>query len=752
MSRRTLLALAATVTALVAVMLGLRVWDDLRRSNRLLGVGFAEGSAPPRLAFVSDGQAAARAGLQVDDVLTAIDGRPIRDEADYDRCAEAFAHGRPVRFDVLREGQALSLLVRPGQPFPLTEQVFNALAALGYLALGLLALLQGSEDRRGTLLFGFGGLVAVELATPTSLYGFGEWGSTVGVLMPLVVGLQTGLELHLTSLIPRAAPWYASRPWLTRLFYAAGLGVGVATAASALAVTVGGLEGGPVVALRAFLDDWSLFAWAVAIVAILNAQLRSCQRPRERHQVLLVLLACGPWALYVLVLAAAELGGWSLPGWVGSQVQPIALLVYPIAIFVAIFRYHLFDIELVVKRGVVYSTVTVALVLLLWAAISLGGVLFEGRVEAGQFPYPVWAASAVMLVVGLLFVPIRNAAKRWVDRRLFPERLAMRQSLADLAAELPAQGDLAKIGRHLVRRVGEIFGFSSVTLLVADPQTGLLMTQASSVVDLERVYGQSFLLEGSDPGVAMLHRTRRVLRADQVTPHSAALAQRLDAFKAYLAIGLASGDTLTGVLLLGTKSGDERLAAEELELLSLLSPMVGTVMQNVRLFASATYEGLTGLLRREAILGNLDRELQRALRYGRPLTVGMADIDRFKRVNDSLGHLAGDAVLKRVAQVLEGALRSSDAVGRYGGEEFLLVLPETDLHHAVRVAEKLRHAVEQLESPLAEAADLRMILAIGLAELDTAAHGTTVDDLIAAADANLLQAKRDGRNRVVPSA
>ena len=183
--------------------------------------------------------------------------------------------------------------------------------------------------------------------------------------------------------------------------------------------------------------------------------------------------------------------------------------------------------------------------------------------------------------------------------------------------------------------------------------------------------------------------TERVLAAK-----GGILASKLQELDAAYAVPLVAQGQLIGVLTVGSKESGDRFPGEELELLNLLAHHVAIVFQNARLFESATYESLTGLLRREAILEILDQELERADRYDRPLTVGMADLDHFKEVNDRYGHLAGDTLLKQVAEVLAGGLRSTDAVGRYGGEEFLIVLPETDLAGARVVADKLRRLVE----------------------------------------------------------
>jgi diguanylate cyclase (GGDEF)-like protein len=174
------------------------------------------------------------------------------------------------------------------------------------------------------------------------------------------------------------------------------------------------------------------------------------------------------------------------------------------------------------------------------------------------------------------------------------------------------------------------------------------------------------------------------------------------------------------------------------------------VFENARLFQSATYEGLTGLLRREAVLEQLDRELERAARYGRPLAVAMADLDHFKRVNDRHGHLAGDALLRQVSQVLSGSLRSTDWIGRYGGEEFLLVLPETGLAGAAAFAEKIRGRVEEMSVPVEDGPPIRATVSIGLAALD-GERKLTARDLIGEADRALYEAKNGGRNRVCAS-
>jgi len=160
----------------------------------------------------------------------------------------------------------------------------------------------------------------------------------------------------------------------------------------------------------------------------------------------------------------------------------------------------------------------------------------------------------------------------------------------------------------------------------------------------------------------------------------------------------------------------------------------------------ATRDGLTGLWNRTAIFDILQNELARSARSGEPLIVLMADLDGFKPVNDHFGHMAGDAVLRQVAARMHASVRRYDAVGRYGGEEFMMVLPGCDLAGGVALAERIRDAVGA-ECFRAGDAEIRLTCSLGAAGAIPPAI-PHADDLVRAADAALYRAKRNGRNRV----
>jgi diguanylate cyclase (GGDEF)-like protein len=161
----------------------------------------------------------------------------------------------------------------------------------------------------------------------------------------------------------------------------------------------------------------------------------------------------------------------------------------------------------------------------------------------------------------------------------------------------------------------------------------------------------------------------------------------------------------------------------------------------------ATHDSLTGLWNRPAIFGILKHELARAARHEAPISIGMADIDHFKSVNDSLGHIAGDAVLREVANKMRSVIREYDSIGRYGGEEFLFVLPELDQKDALSVAERMRLSIS--EKPLMiQNHELPLSISIGVAVTNPTTKAGQVESLIRLADEALYIAKARGRNRV----
>jgi two-component system, cell cycle response regulator len=172
------------------------------------------------------------------------------------------------------------------------------------------------------------------------------------------------------------------------------------------------------------------------------------------------------------------------------------------------------------------------------------------------------------------------------------------------------------------------------------------------------------------------------------------------------------------------------------------------VARSQRLLQLATRDPLTGLFNRGYIDDRFAIELSRARRYDKGLTIAVIDADHFKSLNDSHGHLAGDVVLCKIGELLSDSFRQSDTAGRYGGEEFVVILPETDMDAAQQKLESLRKAVAS--TPIAVGShgkQVRVTISAGIASFPQ--DGEDAAELFALADERMFQAKREGRNRIV---
>jgi diguanylate cyclase (GGDEF)-like protein len=211
---------------------------------------------------------------------------------------------------------------------------------------------------------------------------------------------------------------------------------------------------------------------------------------------------------------------------------------------------------------------------------------------------------------------------------------------------------------------------------------------------------------------------------------------------------------MIGLLLLARREKDAFIDREIDQLIMISSHVAVLLNKSLLYFKSqelAFTDELTGIFNRRYFNQRYQREVTRAMRYKRQLSVLMIDIDHFKQYNDTLGHIKGDQALKQMAKLLESNIRKADVLCRYGGEEFVIILPEIDAGHAKRAAEKLRKAT--FDEPFEQEhllPDKRLTISIGVACFPE--NGTTAHQTLHMADLALYQAKEKGRNRVVTAA
>jgi two-component system, cell cycle response regulator len=214
----------------------------------------------------------------------------------------------------------------------------------------------------------------------------------------------------------------------------------------------------------------------------------------------------------------------------------------------------------------------------------------------------------------------------------------------------------------------------------------------------------------------------------------------------------------SGVLYLRTKREERSLSSDDVSFADVVIRAAVAVIRraqalettradNRRLEALATTDPLTRVLNRRALIDRLTSEVDRARRYDSSLALLLFDIDHFKQINDTAGHLAGDTVLRQLGALLEDAVRKVDIVARYGGEEFIAILPETSSEGAVIFAERLRERISNHAFDIGAGRIVRLTVSIGIATFPSAGVAST-EDLIARADEALYRAKAAGRNQV----
>lgn len=214
-----------------------------------------------------------------------------------------------------------------------------------------------------------------------------------------------------------------------------------------------------------------------------------------------------------------------------------------------------------------------------------------------------------------------------------------------------------------------------------------------------------------------------------------------------IVIPLRSKNALNGLIFMSKKIMETSYSEQEFIFLDKLAKFASIAVENSRLYRMATLDRMTGLFIHHYFQERLAEEIKRAERMNNPLTLLMADLDHFKDINDKYGHPQGDIILKGTANLIHQNIRSFDIPSRYGGEEFAIILADTDIIAAEHIAERLRKRVEEAIYKI-DSAEMRITISIGIAQFDPEIDMTS-KDLLQRADSALYSAKAKGRNLVV---
>ena len=335
--------------------------------------------------------------------------------------------------------------------------------------------------------------------------------------------------------------------------------------------------------------------------------------------------------------------------------------------------------------------------------------------------------------------------------------------LVDILHEVTGDLSSDEIYHILARRVARALSLSRCSVILAKP--GDRVGVVATAFDNPALRNYEINLDAYPEIRAALEHGHPVLVEDlHTSPLYADLRKEWAAngtqvpIRSVIALPFTLGRVQAGVFFLRRMVNEPPLTNEDVEFAdSVIKAAVAAIHRaqliettkadNARLEVLAHTDSLTLVLNRRALTVRLASELERARRYDSVLTLLMVDLDNFKLVNDTYGHLVGDEVLREVAALLQHAVRTMDVVARYGGEEFVVVLPETSLAGATTFAERLRENVEATGFAGSFGEPLKLTASIGVSSYPSTTV-ETVDDLFARADEALYRAKADGRNRV----
>lgn len=300
----------------------------------------------------------------------------------------------------------------------------------------------------------------------------------------------------------------------------------------------------------------------------------------------------------------------------------------------------------------------------------------------------------------------------------------------------------------LLSRIAELIcqmiGAKACSVMLLDADRKRLLAKAAYGLRTERMHTLSFAV---GEGVAgwVVERGEPALIADvEKDARFVTLPANQTPIASMLCVPLLARGERCGVVT-ATSDHINAFHPDDLELVRFISTTIALDIENVRLHRVAVTDPLTGAYNREFLQQRLPQEIEAAIDRDRPLSVALIDVDHFKAVNDQYGHSIGDVVLAEVARRLRSAIRGGDLLVRYGGEEFLAVLPKADAGRAWEVGERMRQRVCERAFDVGDGLALLLRISVGIAQWRI---GEKMPELIERADEALYGAKQRGRNRV----
>ncbi|MCA1899736.1 MAG: diguanylate cyclase [Chloroflexi bacterium] len=326
-------------------------------------------------------------------------------------------------------------------------------------------------------------------------------------------------------------------------------------------------------------------------------------------------------------------------------------------------------------------------------------------------------------------------------------RAAASETLRKAGAAVAETLETDETVSRILEQLKQVVPYDTASVQVLTENNELEIIGGSGFEDLNVVVGMRFPVPGNNPNTTVIQSGKPYLLRDVGETFEEFKKPPHNHIRSWLGVPLNFQEKIIGLLAIDSSETDH-FTQENINLAVEFADQVAAALEKARAYEKAQTQAitdpLTGVYNRRGLEQAGEFEISRARRLKRPLCALMLDIDHFKRVNDRYGHLTGDHALRGLAERCRATLRAVDILGRYGGEEFLILLPETSLSSAQMIAERLRASF--IDTPLpTDSGPLRVTISVGVAEFS---KFDTFESLVQRSDSALYQAKRDGRNCV----
>jgi diguanylate cyclase (GGDEF)-like protein len=673
------------------------------------------------------------------EILSA-DGRPVDDVAALGDHVASLPIGTPVDY-VLRRGDDLIETRVETRRFGAVDfaMLFGAYWLCGVGIAGVALAIRHLRGRDQMANGTFFPLCIVALWSLTAMDLYGPY--RLFRVHALCEMFLFGAMLHLALAFPSPAKWIVERPRSVLIPYALCAVLGL--------VSQLGLYS-PGVYVATHLTATSLFG--MGLIALIGAQVgRYLHTPsfetRQRIKIVALGTAAALGPQVVLALWSGATGGRA-----PQNVMAFTGVLFPISIAYAVLRHNLLGVDDLVRRSTTYAAFTGVIAV----SYAFGLTAFDGLFRGSEFHNPTTFGLVFGAFSALVLLPMRDFLQQAVNRAFFRTVFDFQRIVESASHRLTSATEIDVISEELASAANAALYPEWTVLYVRSTESGPLSPIVSP--PLQSSFLEALVAQAQDASLP------------------------LEDGDGHLAVPFRVDGKLIAVLLLGKRRSGRNYSGDDRRLLMTLANQAGIAIQNALALArvrriNAELESrvdertmelnqalgdlqitnrmltelsltdpLTNLRNRAFVDDALEREFARSRRTGDGMALLMLDLDHFKQVNDRYGHQVGDAVLVRTAELIQSNLRTTDIAGRFGGEEFIVILANPDSEEGAGIfAERLRGSIEQEPFLDAEGERFSVTTSVGVASI--LSEHREVGDLLADADSALYLAKSRGRNR-----